>query len=75
MVANATSSPHQAETQIVVSDLLKRRDDVEALPAREYLRDASGAQVPVPGEQPWVQLWPHLHGTDGMFLALLRKRR
>jgi 16S rRNA (cytosine967-C5)-methyltransferase len=25
---------------------------------------------PIPGT---VQLWPHRHGTDAMFLALLRK--
>jgi len=74
VVAYATCSPHLAETQFVVTDLLKRRDDVEALPVREFLRDGGGAPVEVPGNQPWVQLWPHLHGTDGMFLALLRKR-
>ena len=26
------------------------------------------------GPGPAVQLWPHVHGTDAMFLALLRKR-
>lgn len=74
VVAYSTCSPHLAETQFVVSDLLKKRDDVEAVPVREYLRDAQGEQIEVPGDQPWVQLWPHLHGTDGMFLALLRKK-
>jgi len=28
--------------------------------------------VPDLGDGPHVQLWPHLHGTDAMFLALLR---
>ena len=74
VVAYATCSPHLAETSFVVTDLLKRRDDVEALPVRDHLRDASDRPVAVPGDQPWVQLWPHLHGTDGMFLALLRKK-
>ena len=32
-----------------------------------------GAPVPHLGEGPYVQLWPHVHGTDAMFLALLRK--
>ena len=74
VVAYATCSPHLAETSFVVTDLLKRRDDVEALPVRDHLRDASDRPVAVPGDQLWVQLWPHLHGTDGMFLALLRKK-
>ena len=57
-----------------MSDVLKRRDDVEPLEARDFLRDAVGAPLHVPGDGPTAQLWPHLHGTDGMFLALLRKR-
>ena len=26
------------------------------------------------GDGPYVQLWPHRHGTDAMYLALLRRR-
>lgn len=74
VVVYATCSPHLAETQFVVSDITKRREDVELLDARPFLRDASVAQVEHLGEGPTVQLWPHLHGTDGMFLAVLRKR-
>lgn len=29
--------------------------------------------VPALGDGPDVQLWPHLHGTDAMYLALLRR--
>ena len=43
------------------------------LDARPLFTDAAGAPVPHLGEGPYVQLWPHLHGTDAMFLALLRK--
>lgn len=74
VIAYATCSPHLAETVFVVGDVTKRRDDVELLDARDYVTDADGSPVPVPGAGPTVQLWPHLHGTDGMFLALLRKR-
>jgi 16S rRNA (cytosine967-C5)-methyltransferase len=74
VVAYATCSPHLAETQFVVSDTTKRRDDVEVLDARPFLRDTSGEPIRDLGDGPTVQLWPHLHGTDGMFLALLRKR-
>lgn len=73
VIAYATCSPHLAETQFVVGDVTKKRSDVEPIEARDYLRDASGAPVEVPGGGPTIQLWPHLHGTDGMFLALLRK--
>jgi 16S rRNA (cytosine967-C5)-methyltransferase len=52
----------------------KRRDDVALLDAREFLIDAQGEPIAVPGTGPTVQLWPQVHGTDGMFLALLRKR-
>ncbi|MBD3784365.1 MAG: rRNA small subunit methyltransferase B, partial [Micrococcales bacterium] len=74
VVAYATCSPHVAETRFVVSDVLKKRADVEVLDARPYLRDAAGDQLAELGDGPHVQLWPHVHGTDAMFLALLRKR-
>jgi len=31
--------------------------------------------VPALGDGPDIQLWPHRHGTDAMYLALLRVRR
>ena len=74
VIAYATCSPHLAETAFVVGDVTKRRSDVELLDARDFVCDSSGGIVPVPGEGPTVQLWPHRHGTDGMFLALLRKK-
>ena len=74
VIAYATCSPHLAETSFVVGDVTKRRTDVELLDAREFVRGTDGAQVVVPGAGPTVQLWPHVHGTDGMFLALLRKK-
>jgi 16S rRNA (cytosine967-C5)-methyltransferase len=69
LVAYVTCSPHLAETEVVVGDALRRRADVEALDARPFLPG-----VPDLGDGPYVQLWPHRHGTDAMFLALLRRR-
>ena len=74
VIAYATCSPHLAETSFVVADVTKRRSDVELLDTRDFVRDSSGDVVDVPGAGQTVQLWPHLHGTDGMFLALLRKK-
>lgn len=72
VVAYVTCSPHLAETQLVVRDVLKRRDDVEQLDARDAVREVAGEEIEL-GDGPHVQLWPHVHGTDAMHLALLRK--
>jgi 16S rRNA (cytosine967-C5)-methyltransferase len=73
VVAYATCSPHLNETRFVVGDVLKKRKDVAVVDARPLFTDAAGDPVAHLGEGPYVQLWPHLHGTDAMFLALLRK--
>ncbi|MCA2226960.1 RsmB/NOP family class I SAM-dependent RNA methyltransferase [Nonomuraea aurantiaca] len=69
VVAYVTCSPHLAETRVVVGDIAGRRGDVEQLDARDYLPEIDGL-----GDGPHAQFWPHRHGTDAMFLALLRKR-
>ena len=73
VVAYVTCSPHLAETRFVVSDVVKKRADVELLDAATHLVDGAGSPLPRTGAAPYVQLWPHLHGTDAMFLALLRR--
>ncbi|MEU8571074.1 rRNA cytosine-C5-methyltransferase, partial [Streptomyces pathocidini] len=72
VVGYATCSPHLAETRTVVEDVLRGRGG--AAPAAELI-DARPLMegVPALGEGPDVQLWPHLHGTDAMYLALLRR--
>ncbi|GAB3115750.1 transcription antitermination factor NusB [Janibacter alkaliphilus] len=76
VIGYATCSPHLSETTFVVGDLVRRRGDVEQVDAREALvgvaRPGSLA-VDSLGQGPAAQLWPHTHGTDGMYLALLRK--
>ncbi|MEU6159343.1 transcription antitermination factor NusB [Streptomyces sp. NPDC047130] len=69
VVGYVTCSPHLAETRAVVDDVLKQRaGEAELLDARPLLPG-----VPELGEGPDVQLWPHLHGTDAMYLALFRR--
>ena len=74
VIGYATCSPHLAETTFVVQDVIKRRTDVEVIDARPFFRDRAGGRIPTVGDGPTVQLWPHRHGTDGMFFALLRRR-
>lgn len=67
VVAYVTCSPHLNETVHVVDDVRVRRDDVSVLHAADLL-----PEVPDCAMGDYVQLWPHRHGTDAMFLALLR---
>ncbi|MGP5672794.1 RsmB/NOP family class I SAM-dependent RNA methyltransferase [Brachybacterium alimentarium] len=77
VVAYVTCSPHLAETRLVVADVLKGREDVEELDARDAVRagvlPAHRTDIEL-GEGPAVQLWPHVHGTDAMYICLLRKQ-
>ncbi|WP_406154720.1 RsmB/NOP family class I SAM-dependent RNA methyltransferase [Streptomyces sp. NBC_01023] len=72
VVGYATCSPHLAETRIVVEDVLKGRGgqpvEAEWIDVRPLMPGVAAV-----GEGPDVQLWPHLHGTDAMYLALLRR--
>lgn len=73
VVLYSTCSPHLAETEFVIADVLKASAGRAVLEdVRPLLRDRSGQQVPNTGPGPTAQLWPHRHGTDGMFVALLR---
>ncbi|NYI47560.1 16S rRNA (cytosine967-C5)-methyltransferase [Nocardioides aromaticivorans] len=66
----ATCSPVLAETADVVTATLADHPEVRLEDVREHLPVVPDADGPLPGT---VQLWPHRHGTDAMFLALLRK--
>ncbi|NUR58455.1 MAG: rRNA cytosine-C5-methyltransferase [Catenulispora sp.] len=68
LVAYVTCSPHLEETRDVVRQVVKSRRDVARVDARPLLPG-----LPDLGGGPDVQLWPHLHGTDAMYLALLQR--
>ena len=68
LVAYVVCSPHPAETRDVLADVLAD-GTADELDARPLLPG-----VPDLGPGPHVQLWPHRHGTDAMFCALLRRR-
>jgi 16S rRNA (cytosine967-C5)-methyltransferase len=70
VVGYVTCSPHLAETRGVVEAVLAIRDDATQEEARGLLPEAPDA-----GPGPHVQLWPHRHGTDAMFVAVLRRQR
>ncbi|WP_417219132.1 RsmB/NOP family class I SAM-dependent RNA methyltransferase [Arthrobacter sp.] len=75
VLAYATCSPHPAETLAVLDDALRRTPGARLLDTAATVNTvalgggvagtthASGGTT--------VQLWPHVHSTDAMFLALI----
>jgi 16S rRNA (cytosine967-C5)-methyltransferase len=74
VLAYVTCSPHLAETRAVLETAVRKGAGggrVQLLDARAAL---AGTRTPLPtGESGTVQLWPHRHGTDGMFISLVTK--
>jgi 16S rRNA (cytosine967-C5)-methyltransferase len=73
VVAYVTCSPHVAETVAVVADITSGRGDVTVLDAPAVLSEVPGLRCPGPNSA-YAQFWPHRHGTDAIFLALLARR-
>jgi 16S rRNA (cytosine967-C5)-methyltransferase len=67
VVAYVTCSPHAAETVEVV-DAAVERHGLEVLPVAPLFPEVPGTE-----RGPYAQSWPHRHGTDAMFVALLRR--
>ena len=69
-----TCSPHLSETTALVAWAESQyRGDLEFLPANAILNEINpnlGLDVAFRT----AQLWPHIHGTDAMFIALFRKK-
>ena len=78
VLAYVTCSPHLAETSGVVEGALKRQAGrIERLDTAAVLAGVTVEPLELgnlgermPGH---VQLWPHRHGTDAMFICLLQK--
>jgi 16S rRNA (cytosine967-C5)-methyltransferase len=68
VVAYVTCSPHRGETVDVMAEVLADRTDVAVLDAARVL-----PEIPDAARGPYLQLWPHRHGTDAMFAAYLRR--
>ncbi|MBY6366228.1 RsmB/NOP family class I SAM-dependent RNA methyltransferase [Rhodococcoides corynebacterioides] len=76
VVVYATCSPHLSETVGVVGDAV-RRHGLIGLDTGDAVPGVPRSARPTPGRDgnagTHVQLWPHRHGTDAMFLAALRR--
>jgi 16S rRNA (cytosine967-C5)-methyltransferase len=70
VVAYVTCSPHLAETRDVVTAVAGSRDDVTILDAPAVLPEVPDLRASDPR---FAQFWPHRHGTDAIFIALLSR--
>jgi 16S rRNA (cytosine967-C5)-methyltransferase len=70
VVAYVTCSPVPAETRDVVADVVASVPGVDVIDAAAVLSGVPGVSSASPL---FAQLWPHRHGTDAIFIALLRR--
>lgn len=68
----ATCSPVVAETNGQIRGLLDRHPQMKLVDLPKVLREIS-PELELNDSRKTVQLWTHLHQTDAMFMALLRK--
>jgi 16S rRNA (cytosine967-C5)-methyltransferase len=81
VLAYVTCSPHLAETKGIVATALKKWGDrVTRLDTASVVQGLSLSPLDLPASGPAdtgigtsVQLWPHRHGTDAMFITLLTR--
>ncbi|GAB3044874.1 transcription antitermination factor NusB [Parafrigoribacterium mesophilum] len=76
IVAYVTCSPHPGETRAVVQSVLGGTNagpgDVHTIDTQAVLAQATRQRLDLP-QASHVQLWPHRHGTDAMFIQLLQR--
>jgi len=70
VVGYVTCSPVPAETSALVTDVAASLPGIEVLDATALLPGIPGLRAANPL---FAQLWPHRHGTDAIFIALLRR--
>ncbi|TFD33406.1 RsmB/NOP family class I SAM-dependent RNA methyltransferase [Cryobacterium cryoconiti] len=74
VLAYVTCSPHVAETRGIVASALKKwAGRVQTLDTASVLQSLSSSPLDLADAVGSVQLWPHRHGTDAMFITLLER--
>lgn len=70
ILAYVTCSPHLAETQRQIDGALRRNRGLSCLATGEIVAGIAPG-IPLGAQPRGVQLWPHLHHSDAMFISLL----
>ncbi len=69
----STCSPLVIETNTQIKQLLENHPELDLINANEVLNKISPA-LSMSTNRKTAQLWTHLHATDAMFIAILRKK-
>jgi 16S rRNA (cytosine967-C5)-methyltransferase len=73
ILAYVTCSPHLGETRVAVQSVLREsRGELSVVNTPDVVNGFAREPLDLP-EAEHVQLWPHRHGTDAMFIQLLTK--
>lgn len=72
ILAYVTCSPHLAETNGIIDWAKKKLKGLELIDTNEVLAKVNPT-LQLNRQRKTAQLWPHLHQTDAMFIALLCK--
>lgn len=74
VLAYVTCSPHTSETHGTLGRALARwGEEAELLDTASVVQSVARHPLDIAGDGRTVQLWPHRHGTDAMFIALVRR--
>ncbi|HEX6953301.1 MAG TPA: RsmB/NOP family class I SAM-dependent RNA methyltransferase, partial [Agromyces sp.] len=74
VLAYVTCSPHTSETHGTLGRALARwGEEAELLDTASAVQSVARHPLDLAGDGRTVQLWPHRHGTDAMFIALVRR--
>jgi 16S rRNA (cytosine967-C5)-methyltransferase len=75
LLAYVTCSPHLGETRVAVQSAVRKLGDaVVVVNTQDAVNSFTREPLDLP-QADHVQLWPHRHGTDAMFIQLLQKAR
>lgn len=73
LLAYVTCSPHLGETRVAVQQAVRKlADRVTTINTQQVLSAVALESLDLPAAE-HVQLWPHRHGTDAMFIQLFEK--
>jgi 16S rRNA (cytosine967-C5)-methyltransferase len=74
VIAYVTCSPHRSETSAQVADFLYRHKDFELADLNPFIPESARGMNLVEADGT-IQMWTDIHGTDSMFMALIRRKQ